>query len=295
MKLLAPKYYGSFRCIADKCKHSCCIGWEIDVDEQTLELYGSMSARLIDSIDMDEVPHFRLSAGDRCPHLLPNGLCSIISTLGEGYIPEICREHPRFYSDTARARIVGIGMSCEEAARLILSSDDYSLSPISELRGEPRADFDVQPDIDRIYSVLSRRDVRYDDRLAEIRDIFGVGTDVHTKDEWEDIFSSLELLDREHSEWLSLSSAPVETPEPLWQMLERSLAYFVLRHCSGAASPEDFRSSLGLALLLERILASAAVGCGDYSVDSVAEFARVLSCELEYSEENTDELRFEFY
>jgi lysine-N-methylase len=36
MKLRAPKYYLDFACIADRCKHSCCIGWEIDVDADTM-------------------------------------------------------------------------------------------------------------------------------------------------------------------------------------------------------------------------------------------------------------------
>ena len=37
MKLYAPEYYKQFQCIADKCTHSCCIGWEIDIDEITDE------------------------------------------------------------------------------------------------------------------------------------------------------------------------------------------------------------------------------------------------------------------
>ena len=37
MKLFAPKYYTEFSCIADRCRHSCCIGWEIDIDADTAE------------------------------------------------------------------------------------------------------------------------------------------------------------------------------------------------------------------------------------------------------------------
>ena len=44
MKLYAPKYYERFKCIADKCSHSCCIGWEIDVDADTLKKYKSLNA-----------------------------------------------------------------------------------------------------------------------------------------------------------------------------------------------------------------------------------------------------------
>ena len=43
MKLYAPKYYKNFKCIADRCPHSCCIGWEIDIDRTTLTKYESLS------------------------------------------------------------------------------------------------------------------------------------------------------------------------------------------------------------------------------------------------------------
>ena len=31
--LVYPDYYPEFRCSASACKHNCCIGWEIDIDE----------------------------------------------------------------------------------------------------------------------------------------------------------------------------------------------------------------------------------------------------------------------
>ena len=34
-----PHIYGDFHCIATACKHNCCIGWEIDVDENAFEKY----------------------------------------------------------------------------------------------------------------------------------------------------------------------------------------------------------------------------------------------------------------
>ena len=39
MILRVPSYYKTFQCIADKCEHSCCIGWEIDIDEDSYEYY----------------------------------------------------------------------------------------------------------------------------------------------------------------------------------------------------------------------------------------------------------------
>ena len=32
-----PGYYSGFRCIADKCKNNCCIGWEIDIDKESYD------------------------------------------------------------------------------------------------------------------------------------------------------------------------------------------------------------------------------------------------------------------
>ncbi|MBR6653092.1 MAG: hypothetical protein IKL30_07995, partial [Anaerotignum sp.] len=55
MKLIAPDYYTKFQCIADRCRHSCCIGWVIDVDADTLEYYhsveGTLGERLKNGID----------------------------------------------------------------------------------------------------------------------------------------------------------------------------------------------------------------------------------------------------
>ena len=35
---LQPDFYDRFRCRAAACRHSCCKGWEIDIDENTLDL-----------------------------------------------------------------------------------------------------------------------------------------------------------------------------------------------------------------------------------------------------------------
>ena len=39
MKVLKPFYYDDFKCIANKCIDSCCIGWQINIDEKTYKKY----------------------------------------------------------------------------------------------------------------------------------------------------------------------------------------------------------------------------------------------------------------
>ncbi len=44
MKLRVPQYFKQFHCIAGNCKESCCsAGWEIDIDEETAELYNQVT------------------------------------------------------------------------------------------------------------------------------------------------------------------------------------------------------------------------------------------------------------
>ena len=115
MKLYAPSYYQDFKCIADRCTHSCCIGWEIDVDSDTLQKYDALSGEyaneIRNSIDRDETPHFHLCDGERCPHLDARGLCKIILSHGEDALCDICREHPRFYHETNHGERVCSGVS----------------------------------------------------------------------------------------------------------------------------------------------------------------------------------------
>lgn len=41
MKYIKPDFYDAFHCIASRCRHSCCVGWEIDIDGDTADLYSS--------------------------------------------------------------------------------------------------------------------------------------------------------------------------------------------------------------------------------------------------------------
>lgn len=120
-----PEYMESFRCLASKCTDNCCIGWEIDIDRDALEEYKSLKLsgkRLIDSTENNGECHFAMEESGRCPFLDENNLCRIITHYGKEAIPEICREHPRYYTEAEGYTECGIGLSCEEAARIILTS-----------------------------------------------------------------------------------------------------------------------------------------------------------------------------
>ena len=128
MKIRKPDYYDRFQCIAGACSDSCCIGWEIDVDEERREAYrtvtGELGERLKKCIDWEE-GHFILQGKEeRCPFLNKDNLCDLIIGLGEDSLCEICREHPRFYEWYDGLTEVGVGLCCEAAARLVLEREE---------------------------------------------------------------------------------------------------------------------------------------------------------------------------
>ena len=122
MKIIVPDYFEKFKCIADKCLDSCCIGWEIVIDEKSKAKYSALDCEIGKEIAV-KTQHgcFPLEENGRCAFLDENGLCRIISKLGEAYLCDICREHPRYYGVGGNGIEGGIGLGCEAAARIILS------------------------------------------------------------------------------------------------------------------------------------------------------------------------------
>ena len=125
MNVYVPEYYSRFRCIASKCRNTCCAGWEIDIDPESLSRYqrmmGEFGSRVKRSISLDGTPHFILSDHERCPLLNQNNLCDLILNEGEDALCQICRDHPRFRNYFSSRVEMGLGLVCGEAARLILS------------------------------------------------------------------------------------------------------------------------------------------------------------------------------
>ena len=289
MKLYAPIYYKKFKCIADKCEHSCCIGWEIDIDETTLEKYKQLKsgygATICQSIEWEETPHFHLCEGERCPHLDERGLCKIILGVGEEYLSDICREHPRFYNFTSVAE-VGLGMSCPEVARLILSSPDFaSMEEVGDVSTEPDGIlFDGRAERTKVYDILQETD--YLSALAQIYRMYSI--DAGEDNQWLRVLDSLEYLNFEHKELL-LQYSSILRPNGAEEdeYLKRFLACLIYRHCTEAIDEEDFATRLSFCLFCERLLASLICAKGAKTLQEVASIASILSEEIEYSDDNT--------
>ncbi|MCQ2406861.1 MAG: flagellin lysine-N-methylase [Oscillospiraceae bacterium] len=212
MKIIAPQYYEKFHCTASACRHTCCAGWEVEIDAESLERFRAYPD-IFPCIEQDETAHFRLETGERCPFLNGDGLCRMILCHGEDILCQTCRDHPRFRSFWTDRTELGLGLVCEEAARLILSqpepmrlielSDDGELSSLPEdeawlleLRERLLSSIEQSGPEARLLEYLIYRhlpdalyDNRVEERIAFIREAYGeiVG-------EWEKTDGSIEKL-----------------------------------------------------------------------------------------------------
>ncbi len=144
MRYRTPSYMDKFHCIADKCKDSCCIGWEIDIDEKTKAYYDSVDTPFAERLKKDiKDGCFVLDEKERCPFLNDKNLCDIYINLGKEHLCQICSDHPRYYEWFGDLKEGGIGLSCEEAARVILSND-FSIKEMEIEEEEDLPDYDME-------------------------------------------------------------------------------------------------------------------------------------------------------
>lgn len=125
MVLQMPSYYRKFRCIAGACQDSCCIGWEIDIDEETESYYreteGDFGQRLRENMEGNS---FILRENGWCPFLNGEKLCDICIELGEEALSEVCTEYPRFTMEYPGVREKVLCLSCEEVGRIVFSDKE---------------------------------------------------------------------------------------------------------------------------------------------------------------------------
>ncbi len=204
MQHVYPSYYTRFSCIADRCRHNCCIGWEIDIDSDTYALYqqidGAFGERLRRGIEDGDTPHFCLDADERCVFLNANGLCDIIRTLGEEALCDICHDHPRFRTYCGDRVHIGLGLCCEAACRLVLSED---------------ATYRVQETDEEVI-------------LPALPSV----ADRHTPSEWATLYRKLEHLDPVWDTYLDRMAVQTAfaVPDGVDAELKRLGSYFLYRY-----------------------------------------------------------------
>jgi len=135
--MLRPEYAGQFRCIGAACEDSCCAGWVVTFDEGACRKYDAVPAgelrRLLDanvergSTDGGQAKAFarvRLDADHACPFLTKEKLCRIQVEHGADFLSVTCATYPRIKHQIDGLEEAALLLSCSEAARLVLGTED---------------------------------------------------------------------------------------------------------------------------------------------------------------------------
>ncbi|MDO5291535.1 MAG: flagellin lysine-N-methylase [bacterium] len=176
MILRVPYYYKDFVCLADRCKDSCCIGWEIDIDPDTYQYYeaveGPFGDRLRSHMKAGKETSFVLNKG-RCPFLNEKNLCDICTELGESSLCEICTEYPRFTLEYGNVREKCLGLSCEEAGRLVFLDTEKTTFEETSIPFDYEEDEDELQMVgeltkarDHAITIIQNRELPISDRIA---------------------------------------------------------------------------------------------------------------------------------
>ncbi len=302
MKEYILNYYPKFKCIAEKCRHTCCKDWETCIDMQTLGKYraetSSFSSDLKRGINFKKST-FKMGKDRRCAFLNDKGLCNVILNLGEDSLCQICRDHPRFKSGFSGVTETGLGFCCEEATKIILSFDK-KIEPILisddndcvELDFCEKAVFDLRT---LVLEILQDRTISINDRVDKVLAISNADFNNIDCVKIAKTFLSLKRLNKSWTLRLkSLKSKPfnLSIDKSLSLYCEQFLVNSVYRHLSTA---EDITSAQSIILsivlgwfVIQNIYSVEVVANEEFTtlVDVVREF----SAEVEYCPQNLTKL-----
>lgn len=267
MKIVKPTFYKNFKCIAGDCPDSCCQGWEVDADSDSLEYYKTLDNSLeikkrIDSVlSKDEFDNtiFTLAPKKRCPFLNDENLCDMHIAIGGEHTPYTCRTFPRFIYDFGGTREIGISFSCPVASDMMYNTESF------DFETEVNSDLPTLNDIDaekyfllykgraEAYKIAKDKNKNIRERLNDLLDL-GVllqeklfpydegGDDIA----FFDVFKNPELINPEWKEKVENFSLKQVSDT---QSNENILMYFLYKYLMQAVYDEDALSKIKMAVL----------------------------------------------
>ena len=170
---------------------------------------------------------------------------------------------------------------------MILSSDNFDEFVVISEDEKPIeiTEFDATEERNKIYQILRKDDLILSEKIQLISNYYNIYID---DEEIRKTLENLEYLDSTHKELFSKFTTSNTNDKTIEQELTRALAYFIYRHCSEAGDYEEFFLSLNLVLICTRLISSLA------TKENIEEIARIVSEEIEYSEDNIEAIKNSF-
>lgn len=295
MKYYSLSFYKDFSCIAEKCKHNCCLKWQIDIDKKTLKKYKKVKGDFSDALKngIDKKNKCFKMCNNRCVFLNDNNLCDIIIHLGKDYLSQVCNDHPRYRNFLSDRIYLGVGLSCEENAKNVLSyllpiteiliSDDNKrckkLTPFENIKLENRNNL-----LSLINASTSLNDT-VNAVLSEISDL-----ERFINFDFKKYLLNLEFLNDEFKQKLCSVNFLDTNLDPTYQkQFNNLLIYFIDRHVLNAFDIIDIKTKTIFSFFSVFII-NTLFNMGNKNIGTLTDLAREYSEEIEYSENNLNSL-----
>ncbi len=305
MKEYELNYYPAFKCVAEKCRHTCCAGWEMNIDEQTLGVYkndsSNFSGELKGGIDFKK-SCFRADKNKRCAFLNEDGLCKIIINLGEDSLCQVCRDHPRFRAFFNDRIEMGLGFCCEEATKIILSFKDRIEPVLIKDDGQAEElDFNQKNILEfreKALALIQDREIEINQRIANLLSLCSARVEEKDLAKIIKAFLKLERLDGGWTARLKAvkkKGVKTETDIKLAHYAEQFLANCLYRHLYDAEDTLEVRARAIACVfgwwIINGVLAQELIyKRASEEFDLIIDVIRAYSAEAEYSQGNLDKL-----
>lgn len=123
--------YDKFKCIADKCKFTCCQGWDINIDTNTYDKWTKTnddSKYLLSNVKLKQCENkdmyfINKENHEACPFLDKQGLCYVVKNHGEEYLSSTCHMFPRIENVFDNGKELSLSCSCPEVVEIISNMD----------------------------------------------------------------------------------------------------------------------------------------------------------------------------
>lgn len=123
--------YDKFKCIADKCKFTCCVGWDINIDTNTYDKWTKVnddSEYLLSNVKLKQCENkdmyfINKENHEACPFLDKQGLCYVVKNHGEEYLSSTCHMFPRIENVFDFGKELSLSCSCPEVVEIISNMD----------------------------------------------------------------------------------------------------------------------------------------------------------------------------
>lgn len=293
MKQFVFNYSAKFSCINSKCQHNCCKGWEINIDKRTKEKYLELTKK--DSRFNEKAFNgnsFNLTEDLTCPFLDKDNLCHIIKNYGEKYLCKTCKTHPRFKNFFSGVVETGLGLYCEEACRIILTSKSKMRPVLIKDDNKPsllnKFEKKVLKTRKKILNVLQNRKLSINERLKNLINFSDINLEKLSFSEWKKVFCSLEKLKINEFSFENLKNSDSFYPinEDFSLYFEQILCYFTFRHISPAFDLLDLRVRTAFIILLFKMINQIFMEKDGLSLENLIESCRFLASEIEVNLDN---------